>query len=259
MKFFRKLRRKKAEKAYEDLADAYLLKANKLSKPDSAIPIPFEVDRKENTAYFIVPVVITQGEILDFCVTNEYLSIMMKSMMANSYYEPDEMPMIMVIKPSVSNKDLKIGGKIVIKGVSIFSSIYNFYSDLGKSCTGDIKKQVCMLYAKIPYCYAADFIDIDHIQLYEYCNTADNLVIERKATSILPDIIDISIDAIEVKKEDFKIECTTIKDHRTGDPRNVIYITYGFGSKICPCNVAILLDDLYDHCRDICKNYGLHI
>lgn len=257
MKFFRKLHRKKAEKAYADLADAYLI-ANKLSKPDSVIPIPFEVDREENTAYFIVPVVITKGEILDFCVTNEYLSIMMKGMMANSCYIPDEMPMIMVM-PNTSNRDLRIGGKIVIKGVSLFSNIYNFYSDLGKSCTGDIKNQVCMLYAKIPYCYAADSIDIDHIQLYEYCNTADNLVIERKVTSILPDIIDISIDVIEVKKEDFKIEGTTIIDHRTGDPRNVIYITYGFGSKICPCNVAILLDDLYDHCRDICKNYGLHI
>ncbi len=254
MKFFRKLRRKKAEKIYEDLADAYL-KANKVSKPDKFIP--FEVDREENIAYFIVPVVITQGEILDFCVTNEYLSIMMKGMMTNSCYIPDEMPMIMVSKPNTSNRDLRIGGKIVIKGVSLFSNIYNFYSDLGKSCTGDINKQVCILYAKIPYYYAVDSIDIDHIQLYEYCNTADNLVIERMASSILPDVINITIDAIEVKKEDFKIEGTTIIDHRTGDPRNVIYITYGFGSKICPCNVAILLDDLYDHCRDICKTYGL--
>lgn len=246
--------RKKAENAYEDLADAYL-KTAKVSKPDKFIP--FEVDREETTAYFIVPVVITQGEILDLCVTNEYLSIMMKGMMTNSYYEPGEMPMIMVSKPNTSNRDLRIGGKIVIKDTSLFGSISNFYSDLSKDCTSDIKKQVNMLYAKIPYCYAADSINIDHIQLYEYCSTADNLFIERNVASILPDTIDITVDVIEVKKEDGKIEVKTIIDPRTGNSRNVIYITYGFGSKICPCNVAILLDELYENCRNICKKYGL--
>ena len=108
MKFFRKLHRKKAENAYEDLADTYQ-KIAELENSDKFIP--FEVNREESIAYFIVPVVITQGEILDFCVTNEYLSIMMKSMMANSCYTPDEIPMVMVIKPSASNRELRIGGK----------------------------------------------------------------------------------------------------------------------------------------------------
>lgn len=254
MKFFRKLHRKKAEKAYEDLADAYL-KTDMHGKFD--ISAPFELSRNDNTAYFIVPVVISQGEDLDTCITNEYLSIMMENMMTNSHYVPGEVPMVMVIKPNTSNRDLKIGGKIVIKDTSLFGSISNFYSDLSKDCTSDIKKQVNMLYAKIPYCYAADSINIDHIQLYEYCSTADNLFIERNVASILPDTIDITVDVIEVKKEDGKIEVKTIIDPRTGNSRNVIYITYGFGSKICPCNVAILLDELYENCRNICKKYGL--
>ena len=93
--------------------------------------------------------------------------------------------------------------------------------------------------------------------MYEYCSTDDNLFIERKVVSTLPDTINISIDVIETKEEDFKIEGRSIVDYRTGNPRNAIYIIYGFGSKICPCNIAILLDDLYDYCRDICKIYRL--
>lgn len=255
MKFFRKLRRKKAEKGYEHLADTYL-KIDELENSDKFIP--FEVNREESIAYFIVPIVIAKGEDLNNThITNEYSSIMMEGVMANSYYVPNKAPMVMVTSPNTYTRDLRIRGKILITGVTLLSNIYNFYLDLRKNCTDDIKKQVNMLYVKIPYCYAEDYIIIDHIQLYEYCSTDEDLFINQNIASILPDIVNISIDVIETKEEDFKIEGTSIVDHRTGNPRNVIYITYGFGSKICPCNVTILLDDLYYYCRDICKMYRL--